>query len=65
MSMIIIGMAMPAIRTMTDVAASDPSAGNYTGYQEATQAAPLWLFAIPLLVGGIATVIVLRQPERI
>lgn len=62
-SMVIMTAAMPAIRSMTDIAASDPSASNYTGYPEATTAAPLWLYFIPVAVGGIATVIVLRSPE--
>ena len=33
-----------AILSMVDVAASDPSAGNYTEYEAVVNAAPLWLW---------------------
>jgi hypothetical protein len=60
--LIIWGM-FPVIQDLIGVAAADPSAGNYIGYEEALGAAPLWLYGLPVVIGIIWIVIVLRAPE--
>jgi len=57
-------ISMPAIKSMTDVAANDATTGNYAGYHEAAAAAPIIFYALPLLVGGIAIFLRLRQPDE-
>ena len=52
-TMLFLTAAMPAIRSITGIAATDPSAGNYTSYEEAMTTAPLWLYVVPVAVGGI------------
>jgi len=61
--MVILTAAMPAIKTFTDVAANDTTTGNYAGYKEAAAAAPIWLYAVPLVVGGVGIFMVLRKKE--
>lgn len=61
---ILLTAEMPAIRSIIDIAAADPSAGNYAGYSEALGAAPIWVYFIPILVGGIGVIMILRAPEQ-
>lgn len=53
----------PAIQSLIGVAQADPIANNFTGYEEAINAAPLWMFGLPVVIGVIAVVIVLRRQE--
>jgi hypothetical protein len=62
-TMVLMTAVMPAIDAMVQVAYTDPSAANYTGYKEAVGAAPIWLYGIPVVVGLILAVMVLRAPE--
>jgi hypothetical protein len=55
---------MPAIQSMVNVAYTDPSAANYTGYKDALGAAPLWIYFIPVLIGGLAIFFILRREGR-
>lgn len=52
------------ILQLVGIASSDPSAGNYTSYKAVVDAAPLWLYVLPALIGVISIVLVLRSPER-
>lgn len=52
------------ILQLVGVASADPSVGNYSSYKATVDAAPLWLYTIPALVGIITIVLVLREPER-
>ena len=63
-SCLILWAVMPVITSLSQVAYTDPSAANYTFYKAAVGAAPWWLFFIPILVGGVAIIIILRAPER-
>lgn len=63
-AMLLLTVIMPVITDMTDVAYNDPSAANYTEYRDAVGSAPLWLYAVPLLVGGVAVFVVIKRPER-
>jgi len=60
-SYFILTASMPAITEMTGVAANTSNIENYSGAKEAVQSAPIWLYAIPAIVGGIAIVITLRS----
>ncbi|MBU1067074.1 hypothetical protein KKE60_04775 [Patescibacteria group bacterium] len=60
---VILTAAMPAIKAFTDVAANDTTVGNYAGYKEAAATAPIWMYAIPFLVGGVSIFMVLRKKE--
>ncbi len=55
---------MPTLLSLIGFAQADPLAGNYSGYSYALGAAPLWLYLIPVAIGGIAVIVVLRSPER-
>ena len=61
---IILTASMPTIVSIAEttnttlVATSNMS--NYPGLQEAVESSPFWIYVIPALVGGIATVIVLK-----
>lgn len=61
---LIIWAIFPVFQTMIGVASADPSAGNYIGYEEALGAAPLWLYGLPVVLGIILIVLVLRAPEE-
>jgi len=62
-SYFIMTAAMPAISEMTGVAANATNIEDYAGSLEVVQSAPMWLYAIPAVVGGIAIIIVLRRKE--
>ena len=51
---IFLTIAMPAIKTFTDLAVNDTTVGNYSGYKAAAAAAPVWIYAIPFVLGGAA-----------
>lgn len=57
---LILTAIMPTLITFTNFAANDTTTGNYTGYHEAAQAAPLWIYGIPTLVAGAAVFVTLR-----
>lgn len=64
-SILIMTMFMPTIKTMSDYAynatANKTTAGNYTYYLAAQKSAPLWLYGLPLLIGGVGIWIVLKR----
>jgi hypothetical protein len=60
---VLMTIMMPTIKSMTDVAANDSTTGNYAGYQEAAAAAPVWIYAVPFLIGGAAIFVRLRQDD--
>jgi hypothetical protein len=60
--LIIWGM-WPAIQSLLGIAQADPLAANFTGYAEFLGAAPMWLYGLPVVVGIIIIVLVLRAPE--
>lgn len=60
---VLLTIMMPTMKTFTDLAANDTCTGNYSGYHEAAAAAPIWLYAIPLLIGGASIFVRLRQKE--
>lgn len=62
--MVLLTIMMPTIKTFTDYAANDTFTGNYSGYTEAAAAAPIWIYAIPLLIGGAAIFVKLREKEE-
>jgi len=62
--MVLLTIMMPTMKTFTDLAANDTTVGNYTSYKAAAAAAPIWLYAIPLLIGGAAIFVKLRQKEE-
>lgn len=53
----------PAIQSLLGVAQADPLAQNFTGYKQAVDSAPLWLFGLPIVIGVIFVVMVLRRQE--
>lgn len=57
---------MPTIIELIGFAQADPSlaGGDYPAYEAALGAAPMWIYLIPILVAGIAVVLVLKAPER-
>jgi cell division protein FtsX len=63
-SCVLIWLVFPVIQSLTQVAYTDPSAANYTFYKAAVGSAPWWMFFLPIIVGGVAVVMILRAPER-
>lgn len=68
-AMLLLTMLMPPIKSLSDYAynatAGKATAGNYTVYLAAQKSMPLWIFAVPVLVGGIGVWVVLkRKTER-
>ena len=61
--MVFLTIAMPAMKAFTDTAANATTAGNYTAYKAAASAAPIWIYSIPLVIGGAAIFVKLRQKE--
>lgn len=64
-SCILITSAMPVIRSFTQIAYDDPSAGNYSGYKEAVGASNIWLYGIPFVVGFIGVIMILREKRKL
>lgn len=61
--MVVITIIMPFIKDMADIVANDTTVGNYAGYNEAGAAMPIWLYAIPVLVGGVSIFLRLRRDD--
>jgi hypothetical protein len=62
-TILLMTVLMPAINGLVDIAKADPSAANYTAYSAALGSAPLWMYFIPVLIGGVAVILILRMPE--
>ena len=60
-SYLILTAAMPAIVAMTGVAANASQIDDYDGSRAFVESAPVWLYAIPAVVGGAAIIMVLRS----
>jgi hypothetical protein len=63
-SCLILWAVFPVIHSLTQIAYTDPSAGNYPAYKAAVGAFPWWVFFLPVLVGTFAVAVILRMPER-
>lgn len=57
-------MVMPTIISFVGIAQADPAVGNFTGYEDALGASPLFFYFIPVIIAGLAIFFILRQPER-
>lgn len=64
---IFLAVGMPVIVEITEVSTAEMHATacmtQFPGTVEAVESAPVWMWFIPGLVGIVATVILLRQPE--
>jgi len=54
---------MPLFRDTASIAATAPSASNFTAFKSFVQGWPWFLLAIPAAVALIASILVMRQKE--
>ena len=54
---------MPLFRDTSSIAATAPSASNFSTYQAAMTSFPWWMLVIPGGVAFIASILILRQKE--
>ena len=55
---------MPTVITFANYIVNDPSGATYYGYTAAGRALPWILYPMPVLIGAILSIIVLRRGER-
>jgi len=56
---------MPLFRDTASIAATAPSAGNFSTFQSAMISAPWWFLVIPGAVALIASIMIMRQRESV
>lgn len=62
-SEILLTTEMPAIRSMVDMA-NYTGSNNYVGFNEAVQTSKIWLYFIPVVVGFVVCIMILRSREQ-
>lgn len=61
---LLMNVFMPVFTDTIAIAQADPNIGNFPFYEDAVAASPWWIYFMPIVIGGIAALVWLRQPEE-
>lgn len=61
---LLVTVLMPFFQEMSLFVSNDTASGNYWGYRAAGTALPMFFYALPVLVGGIAVFLILRRRDQ-